>query len=78
LAKGNTGNGAGRRQRGHRGRYRTGGTKRSAIEPIIRLDLANGLPEVLGDHVQLQQVIINLVMNGVEAMTAGQRPPERW
>jgi C4-dicarboxylate-specific signal transduction histidine kinase len=36
---------------------------------VLRLDLANGLPEVLGDRIQLQQVIINLVMNGVEAMT---------
>ena len=33
-----------------------------------RLELAPGLPAVLADRVQLQQVIINLVMNGVEAM----------
>lgn len=33
-----------------------------------RLDLAPALPYVLADRVQLQQVIINLVMNGVEAM----------
>jgi PAS domain S-box-containing protein len=33
-----------------------------------RLDLAPALPLVLADRVQLQQVIINLVMNGVEAM----------
>ncbi|WP_084292901.1 PAS domain-containing protein [Bradyrhizobium sp. WSM3983] len=33
-----------------------------------RLDLAPALPNVLADRVQLQQVIINLVMNGVEAM----------
>jgi PAS domain S-box-containing protein len=37
---------------------------------VLRLELANGLPEVLGDRIQLQQVIINLVMNGVEAMAA--------
>jgi PAS domain S-box-containing protein len=36
----------------------------------LRLELASGLPEVLGDRIQLQQVIINLVMNGVEAMAA--------
>jgi signal transduction histidine kinase len=30
--------------------------------------LAPALPMVLGDRVQLQQVIINLVMNGIEAM----------
>jgi PAS domain S-box-containing protein len=34
----------------------------------LRLDLAAGLPEVLGDRVQLQQVIINLLINGLEAM----------
>jgi PAS domain S-box-containing protein len=33
-----------------------------------RLELATALPIVLADRVQLQQVIINLVMNGVEAM----------
>lgn len=34
------------------------------------LDLAPDLPIVLGDGIQLQQVILNLVMNGIEAMTA--------
>jgi C4-dicarboxylate-specific signal transduction histidine kinase len=34
----------------------------------VQVALAGGLPEVLGDRVQLQQVILNLVMNGVEAM----------
>jgi signal transduction histidine kinase len=33
----------------------------------LRTDLAAGLPPVLGDRVQLQQVILNLLMNGVEA-----------
>jgi PAS domain S-box-containing protein len=33
-----------------------------------RLELAPALPVVMADRVQLQQVIINLVMNGVEAM----------
>jgi PAS domain S-box-containing protein len=36
----------------------------------LRLEVASPLPAVLGDRVQLQQVIINLVMNGMEAMTA--------
>ena len=36
----------------------------------LRMDLAADLPPVLGDRVQLQQVILNLVMNGVEAMTS--------
>jgi C4-dicarboxylate-specific signal transduction histidine kinase len=35
----------------------------------VVLDLAPELPEVLGDRIQLQQVILNLVMNGIEAMT---------
>ena len=34
----------------------------------LRMELAPALPMILGDRVQLQQVIINLVMNGVEAM----------
>jgi PAS domain S-box-containing protein len=33
-----------------------------------RTELAPALPKILGDRVQLQQVIINLVMNGIEAM----------
>jgi C4-dicarboxylate-specific signal transduction histidine kinase len=36
----------------------------------LQLDLAAGLPPVLGDRVQLQQVIINLVVNAIQAMTA--------
>jgi PAS domain S-box-containing protein len=34
----------------------------------LRAELAPSLPMILGDRVQLQQVIINLVMNGIEAM----------
>lgn len=36
----------------------------------LRMELDAGLPPVLGDRVQLQQVILNLVMNGVEAMAS--------
>ncbi|WP_326491208.1 ATP-binding protein [Paraburkholderia sp. HD33-4] len=32
------------------------------------LNLAPGLPAVLGDRVQLQQVLINIIINGVQAM----------
>jgi C4-dicarboxylate-specific signal transduction histidine kinase len=35
---------------------------------VLLRDLAPALTPVLGDRVQLQQVIINLVMNGMEAM----------
>jgi signal transduction histidine kinase len=34
----------------------------------LRTELAPPVPTILGDRVQLQQVIINLVMNGIEAM----------
>jgi C4-dicarboxylate-specific signal transduction histidine kinase len=35
---------------------------------VIRLELAPGLPPVCGDRVQLQQVVLNLLMNGLDAM----------
>jgi NO-binding membrane sensor protein with MHYT domain len=34
----------------------------------LRLELAPALPAVLADRIQLQQVLINLMMNGIEAM----------
>jgi PAS domain S-box-containing protein len=34
----------------------------------LRMELASALPVVLADRTQLQQVIINLVMNGIDAM----------
>ena len=43
----------------------------------LRMELAPALPTILGDRVQLQQVIINLVMNGIEAMqSVADRPRE--
>jgi C4-dicarboxylate-specific signal transduction histidine kinase len=43
----------------------------------VRMDLDSDLPNVLGDRVQLQQVILNLVLNGIEAMsTVTDRPRE--
>jgi PAS domain S-box-containing protein len=43
----------------------------------LRTELAFPLPMILGDRVQLQQVIINLVMNGIEAMqSVTDRPRE--
>ena len=35
----------------------------------LRMELATDLPQILGNRVQLQQVILNLVMNGIEAMS---------
>jgi PAS domain S-box-containing protein len=43
----------------------------------LRIEFAPALPMILGDRVQLQQVIINLVMNGIEAMqSVTDRPRE--
>lgn len=43
----------------------------------VRMELASDLPHVCGDRIQLQQVLINLVMNGIEAMQANvDRPRE--
>jgi signal transduction histidine kinase len=39
-------------------------------EVLLRLDLAEPLPDVLGDRVQLLQVMLNLIRNAIEAMTA--------
>src|ERR1700733_3625206 len=38
---------------------------------VLRTELASGARPVLGDRVQLQQVLLNLIMNGVEAMSGG-------
>jgi C4-dicarboxylate-specific signal transduction histidine kinase len=35
----------------------------------LRTDLAPDLPYVLGDRVQLQQVMLNLIINGIDAMS---------
>src|SRR5258708_2693010 len=49
----------------------------TSLQVSLRMDLAPALPMILGDRVQLQQVIINLVMNGIEAMrSATDRPRE--
>ena len=35
---------------------------------IVETDLGQDLPPVIGDRVQLQQLILNLLLNGIEAM----------
>jgi C4-dicarboxylate-specific signal transduction histidine kinase len=36
----------------------------------IRMDLAANLPLIMADRVQVQQVVMNLILNGIEAMRA--------
>jgi PAS domain S-box-containing protein len=36
---------------------------------LLQTELANDLPSILGDRVQLQQLILNLIMNAIEAMS---------
>ncbi|HXQ67766.1 MAG TPA: MHYT domain-containing protein [Alphaproteobacteria bacterium] len=43
----------------------------------VRTELSPCLPPVMGDRIELQQVMLNLIMNALEAMTAvGNRPRE--
>jgi C4-dicarboxylate-specific signal transduction histidine kinase len=41
----------------------------SRNEVVVRTELAPDLPAVIGDRVQLQQVLVNLVLNGIEALS---------
>src|SRR5260221_13606502 len=36
---------------------------------VLRTELAADLPSVMGDRVQLQQVMVNLILNAIEAMS---------
>ena len=46
-------------------------TRAEAIKDGVqaRMDLADGLPRIRGDRVELQQVILNLILNAFEAMS---------
>jgi signal transduction histidine kinase len=42
----------------------------------VRTELAAALPQVLGDRVQLQQVMMNLIINGIDALKDVDGPRE--
>jgi C4-dicarboxylate-specific signal transduction histidine kinase len=42
----------------------------------MRTELSEGLPQIMGDRVQLQQVLMNLMINSMEAMKAVDGPRE--
>ncbi len=44
---------------------------------FLRTELAPGAPYVSGDRVQLQQVILNLAMNGIESIAGLENEPKR-
>lgn len=44
------------------------GTEATRHAVSVRTELATSLPRVLGDKVQLQQVLMNLILNGIDAM----------
>ena len=39
---------------------------------VIKIELEKGLPQVLGDRIQLQQVILNLISNSFDALESSQ------
>ena len=50
-------------------------SRRSGIS--LHTDLADGLPPIAGDRIQLQQVVLNLVMNAIDAIKGGATRPTR-
>jgi C4-dicarboxylate-specific signal transduction histidine kinase len=44
------------------------GSEATRSRVSVRVELAGDLPKLMGDRVQLQQVMMNLMLNGIEAM----------
>ena len=42
---------------------------------VLKTELANDLPRISGDRIQLQQVMLNLIMNAIEAMSETSEGP---
>ncbi|MBV8329312.1 MAG: PAS domain-containing protein, partial [Verrucomicrobia bacterium] len=53
-----------------------GELKRTGV--LLETRLADDLPLIKGDRVQLQQVLLNLVINAVEAVSVTEAPRELW
>lgn len=43
----------------------------------VQMELAPDLPEIMGDKTQIQQVLVNLILNGIDAMTASPHADRR-
>lgn len=41
----------------------------TGVEPYVHLDLGKNLPKVMADRIQIQQVILNLIRNALEAVS---------
>jgi C4-dicarboxylate-specific signal transduction histidine kinase len=54
-----------------RATFRLIATEASLRRVALQMDLAPELPRVSGDHVHLQQVLLNLMVNGLDAMSGG-------
>ena len=68
LQEGHCGTGAGGCKRSHSRNDRPPAQRGNAIQLFLRTELAEDLPQIMGDRVQLQQVIMNLIMNSIDAM----------
>jgi PAS domain S-box-containing protein len=44
-------------------------------ESLIDIQIADDLPPILVEQIQIQEVLINLISNGIEAMESNARPP---